>query len=106
MSCSSTLRLVTPTRALGLILRYLQQPELLIEVDAWTGFTSAFTYVGTGEARMSDLGLSVIAVLVAEACNVGLVPVLAPDVAAARRVHGARGRACSASDQLAGSFFE
>ncbi len=60
-------------------------PELLIEVDGWTEFTSAFTHVSSGESRMGDLGLSAIAVLVAEACNVGLVPVLNAGVAALTR---------------------
>ena len=60
-------------------------PDLLIEVDGWTEFTSAFTHVSSGESRMGDLGLSVIAVLVAEACNVGLVPVLNAGVVALTR---------------------
>ncbi len=54
-------------------------------VDGWTEFTSAFTHVSSGESRMGDLGLSAIAVLVAEACNVGLVPVLDAGVAALTR---------------------
>jgi len=60
-------------------------PELLLEVDAWTGFTSAFTHASDAEARTSDLAVSVCAVLVGQACNVGLVAVTNPAVPALRR---------------------
>jgi Tn3 transposase DDE domain len=59
--------------------------ELLLEVDAWTGFTGAFTHASDAKARTSDLATSVCAVLVASACNVGLVPVTNPAVPALRR---------------------
>ena len=54
-------------------------PELLLEVHAWTGFLGAYVHVSGAEARMSDLPISVAALLVAEACNVGLTPVTDPD---------------------------
>jgi TnpA family transposase len=63
----------------------IELPELLLEVDAWTGFTGAFTHASDAEARASDLATSVCAVLVASACNVGLVPVTNPAVPALRR---------------------
>jgi len=72
-------------KTVAAMLPLVDLPELLLEVDTWTGFSSAFRYVGTGEARMTDLSLSVIAVLVAEACNVGLVPVSSAGVAALTR---------------------
>jgi TnpA family transposase len=59
--------------------------ELLLEVDAWTGFTGAFTHASDAGARASDLAVSVCAVLVGQACNVGLVPVTNPAVSALRR---------------------
>ncbi len=53
-------------------------PELLLEVDAWTGFTSEFTHVAESGTRMEDLAVSACAVLVAEGCNIGLTPVTKP----------------------------
>ena len=52
-------------------------PELLLEVHCWTGFLDAYTHIGQSNARMVDLPRSVAALLVAEACNVGLTPVIA-----------------------------
>lgn len=51
-------------------------PEILLEVHSWTGFLDAYTHASGAGARMSDLPLSVAAVLIAEACNVGLTPVI------------------------------
>ena len=51
-------------------------PEILLEVHAWTGFLDAYTHVSGSGPRMADLPLSVAAVLIAEACNVGLTPVI------------------------------
>jgi hypothetical protein len=53
-------------------------PDLLFEVHAWTGFLHAFTHVSTNTARMDGLLTSLVAVLVSEACNVGLTPVINP----------------------------
>jgi hypothetical protein len=49
-------------------------PELLLEVHAWTGFLDAYTHLADVPARTKDLSVSVAALLVAEACNVGLTP--------------------------------
>jgi hypothetical protein len=49
-------------------------PELLLEVHAWTGFLDAYTHLADVSARTKDLWVSVAALLVAEACNVGLTP--------------------------------
>ncbi len=51
-------------------------PDVLLEVHAWTGFLSEFTHVSESVARMEQLDVSVAAVLIAEACNVGLTPVV------------------------------
>lgn len=51
-------------------------PDVLLEVAGWTGFLAEFTYVSEGAARAEDLGVSVCAVLVTEACNIGLEPVV------------------------------
>lgn len=50
-------------------------PELLLEIHARTGYLSEFTHASGGEARMDEAELSLAAVLVAEACNVGYKPV-------------------------------
>jgi TnpA family transposase len=60
-------------------------PELLMEVDAWTGFASAFTHLSEARAYLEDLATSVIAVLTAEATNVGFEPVVMSSVPALTR---------------------
>jgi TnpA family transposase len=60
-------------------------PELLLEVHGWTGYLDEFAHVSEAGARLEDLALSVAAVLVAEACNIGLRPVVKPDVLALTR---------------------
>lgn len=54
-------------------------PDLLLEVHGWTGFLDEYTHVGELGPRMEDLPVSVAALLVAEACNVGLTPVTDPN---------------------------
>lgn len=53
-------------------------PELLLEVHARTGYLSEFAHASGGESRMDDAELSLAAVLVAEATNVGYKPVARP----------------------------
>ena len=60
-------------------------PELLLEVHAWTGFLDAYTHLADVSTRTKDLAVSVAALLVAEACNVGLTPVIKPGEAALSR---------------------
>ncbi|MDQ2813726.1 MAG: Tn3 family transposase, partial [Actinomycetota bacterium] len=60
-------------------------PELLLEVHAWTGFLDAYTHLADVSTRTRDLAVSVAALLVAEACNVGLTPVIKPGEAALSR---------------------
>ncbi|EQD36363.1 Transposase, Tn3, partial [mine drainage metagenome] len=47
--------------------------------------TDAFTHVSERAARVTDLGISVCAVLLAEACNTGLEPLVRYDVPSLRR---------------------
>lgn len=61
-------------------------PEVLLEVHAWTGFLTEFSHVSEATARMDELGTSVAAVLIAEACNVGLTPVVSENNPALTRV--------------------
>lgn len=60
-------------------------PELLLEIHTRTGFAHAFTHISEGAARVADLPLSLCAVLLAEACNIGLEPVIRSDVPALTR---------------------
>jgi TnpA family transposase len=60
-------------------------PELLLEIDARSGFAGAFTHASEADARARDLPTTVCAVLLAEACNTGLEPLVRPDVPALRR---------------------
>ena len=50
--------------------------ELILEIDAHTGFISEFTHVSESNARAKDLTISICAVLVAEACNIGIEPLV------------------------------
>jgi TnpA family transposase len=60
-------------------------PELLLEIAARTGFTDAFTHISERTARAADLPISLCAVLMAEACNTGLEPLIRTDVPALKR---------------------
>ncbi len=51
-------------------------PDLLLEVHAWTGFLDAYAHTSGAAPRMTDLSVTVAALLIAEACNVGLTPVI------------------------------
>ncbi|WP_272976355.1 Tn3 family transposase [Deinococcus geothermalis] len=55
---------------------------LLLEIHAFTGFASAFTHLTDGRVQVKGLPLSVCAVLLAQACNIGLKAVARQDVPA------------------------
>ena len=52
----------------------VELPELLLEVETWTGFCTAFSHASESRARASSLHVSLCAALLSEACNVGLRP--------------------------------
>jgi TnpA family transposase len=60
-------------------------PEVILEVAQHTGLLSRFTHVSDSNAYVEDLDLSLSAVLLAEACNIGLTPVIHPEIAALTR---------------------
>ncbi|MGH8141515.1 MAG: Tn3 family transposase [Steroidobacteraceae bacterium] len=60
-------------------------PEIILEIAARTRFPGAFTHISERTARAADLDLSICAVLLAEACNTGLEPLVRSDVPALRR---------------------
>ena len=51
-------------------------PDLLFEVDSWTGFLDAFVHLGDGKTHMEDIKTSLVALLVSEACNIGYALVI------------------------------
>ena len=53
-------------------------PEILLEVQAWTGFANAFAPLTGTNTRMHDFSTSVCATLMAEACNIGWRPLQKP----------------------------
>lgn len=59
--------------------------EVILEVAQHTGFLSQFTHVSDSSAYVEDLSLSLSAVLLAEACNLGLRPVIQPEIPALTR---------------------
>ncbi len=75
--------LVELRKKLTAMLPRIDLPELLLEVHQSTGFAGEFTHIGEGStgggARVEDLHKSVCAVLIAEACNVGLEALVKPD---------------------------
>ncbi|SNR88157.1 Tn3 family transposase [Hymenobacter mucosus] len=60
---------------------------LLLEVDTFTGFARAFTHVADGQPAAPDLPQSICAVLLAQACNIGLKTVARADVPALTLPH-------------------
>lgn len=55
-------------------------PEVLMEIQVHTGFADEFTHISEGGSRAEDLTLSICAVLLAEACNIGLEPLVKRNV--------------------------
>jgi len=62
----------------AVLLPRVDLPDLLLEVAGWTGFPTEFTLVSEGASCAEDLHLSVCGVLVIEACNIGLEPLVQP----------------------------
>ncbi|MBE8111705.1 Tn3 family transposase, partial [Escherichia coli] len=59
--------------------------ELLLEIDARTGFTREFSHVSESGARAQDLNISLCAVMLAEACNIGHEPLIKHNIPALTR---------------------
>lgn len=59
--------------------------ELLLEIDTKTEFTQEFTHVSESGARAQGLHVSLCAVLMAEACNIGLKPLIKHNIPALTR---------------------
>lgn len=77
--------LITLRAAVAARLPRVELPEILLEIGARTDFTAAFTHVSERAARVTDLVISVCAVLLAEACNIGFEPLVRHDTQSLRR---------------------
>lgn len=64
------------------LLPRIDLPELLLEIHTLTGFADEFTHISEDRSWISDLPLSICAVLMAEACNIGIEAVVQPDLPA------------------------
>jgi TnpA family transposase len=60
-------------------------PEALLEIHAKTGFMDEFNHGSQDSSRVTDLHISVCAVLIAQSCNIGLKPVTRADIPALTR---------------------
>ena len=60
-------------------------PEILLEVNNLTGFADAFYHINESESRAKDIHISICACLLAEACNIGLEPLVRPHIPALTR---------------------
>lgn len=59
--------------------------DVPLEVHAWTGFLDEYTHISGAPSRAEGLEESLCALLVSEACNVGLTPVVDEDNPPLRR---------------------
>lgn len=60
-------------------------PEILLEIAARTQFTESFIHISEKESRTEDFMTSLCAVLLAEACNTGIDPLIRNEIPALRR---------------------
>jgi TnpA family transposase len=67
---------------LDTMLPQIDLPEVLLEIHRHTGFAHELTHLTEARARADDLPRSICAVLLAQACNVGMTPVADPTIPA------------------------
>ena len=66
----------------GALLPHVDLPDAILEINGLTGFADEFSHISEGNERVEDLALSICAVLIAEACNIALEPLVRSDVPA------------------------
>ena len=66
------------------LLPQVDLPELLLEVHQRTGFLQAFTHLSERSAEVEDLASSLCAILIADACNLGIAPLINARIPALR----------------------
>ncbi len=77
--------LVELRELVGNLLPKIDLTEIVLEINGLTGFADEFKHVSEARARVDDLPVSVCAVLLAEACNIGMDPLIQPNVPALTR---------------------
>lgn len=60
-------------------------PDIFLEVMARTGFARSFTHLSERQASVDHFEISLCAALVGSACNIGLEPLVRPELPALRR---------------------
>lgn len=77
--------LIALRNAVAARLPVVDLPEILLEIAARTEFTEDFTHVSESATRADGIITSLCAVLLAEACNTGIEPLIRSEVPALRR---------------------
>jgi TnpA family transposase len=67
------------------LLPQVDLPEVLLEINAKTGFMDEFTHFNESFAKVKDLSISICAVLIAQGCNIGLSPLVRKRIPALTR---------------------
>ena len=67
------------------LLPQVDLPEVLLEINAKTGFMDEFTHLNESLAKVSELSISICAVLIAQGCNIGLAPLVRKGIPALTR---------------------
>ena len=67
------------------LLPQVDLPEVLLEINAKTGFMTEFTHLNESFAKVKNLSTSICAVLIAQACNIGLSPLVRKRIPALTR---------------------
>ncbi|MGR5965401.1 Tn3 family transposase [Bacillus cereus] len=60
-------------------------PQLLLEVNRWTGFMDGFRHISEAKSRINELPISICALLISQACNIGLRPLVQDGVPSLER---------------------
>lgn len=67
------------------LLPQVDLPEVLLEINAKTGFMKEFSHLNESFAKVKDLPISICAVLIAQSCNIGLSPLVRKRIPALTR---------------------
>jgi len=74
--------LITLRQQVADLLPSANLPDVMLEIHRLTGFGDEFTHLTEHQAQVEDLPISLCAVLLAEACNIGLQPLVRSDIPA------------------------
>ena len=61
------------------LLPHTDLTDAILEIHGYTGFAEEFTHISQNNTRVDNLALSICAVLAAEACNIGIEPLVDPE---------------------------